>query len=69
MQPNVIIIPFIKDWFYLIKRIQSTVKTFLQNWRDRVGNNMEIELNYVEDIPVEKSGKFRLVKNNIKDLI
>jgi phenylacetate-CoA ligase len=30
---------------------------------------MEIELDYVKDIPVEKSGKFRIVKNNIKDLI
>lgn len=47
----------------------SIEKVFLQNWRDRVGNKMEIELIYVEDIVVEKSGKFRIVKNNIKDLI
>ncbi|MEK6485898.1 phenylacetate--CoA ligase family protein [Myroides odoratimimus] len=42
---------------------------FLQNWYDRVGNNMEINLIYVSDIEVEKSGKFRIVKNNIKHLI
>lgn len=42
---------------------------FLQNWHDRVGNNMEINLIYVSDIEVEKSGKFRIVKNNIKHLI
>lgn len=44
-------------------------KTFLQNWRDRVGEQMLIELQYVNDIPTEKSGKFRMVKNNIKHLV
>ena len=42
---------------------------FLQNWRDRVGDSMIIELNYVQSIPVEKSGKYRMVKNNIKHLL
>lgn len=42
---------------------------FLQNWRDRVGNKMKIIITYVENIPVEKSGKFRIVKNNIKHLL
>ena len=42
---------------------------FITNWRDRIGNRMEIELKIVEDIPVEKSGKFRIVKNNIKHLL
>lgn len=42
---------------------------FIQNWRDRVGDKMEIKINYVDDIPVEKSGKFRIVKNNIKHLL
>lgn len=44
-------------------------RKFLQNWRERVGHKMEIHLQYVDDIPVEKSGKFRIVKNNIKHLI
>lgn len=44
-------------------------KKFIQNWRDRIGNNMQIEIMFVDDIPVEKSGKFRIVKNNIKELI
>ncbi|EWH14035.1 CapK protein [Cellulophaga geojensis KL-A] len=39
---------------------------FITNLKDRVGDTMEIKLNYVSEIPVEKSGKFRLVKNNIK---
>ena len=30
---------------------------------------MKIDFRYVDDIPVEKSGKFRIVKNNIKDII
>lgn len=44
-------------------------KVFIQNWRDRIGNKMELTINYVDDIPVEKSGKYRIVKNNVKDLI
>lgn len=42
---------------------------FIQNWRDRVGNMMEIKIHYTDNIPVEKSGKFRIVKNNIKHLL
>lgn len=44
-------------------------KKFIENWRDRVGNEMKISLQYVEIIPIEKSGKFRMVKNNIKHLL
>lgn len=44
-------------------------KQFLTNWRDRVGHSMKLDLEFVDDIPVEKSGKFRMVKNNIKHLI
>lgn len=44
-------------------------KKFLSNWKDRIGSKMRIELNYVSEIPVEASGKFRMVKNNIKDKI
>jgi phenylacetate-CoA ligase len=39
------------------------------NLRDRLGNEMSIKLEYVKDIPVEKSGKYCVVKNNIKHLI
>jgi len=42
---------------------------FISNWRDRVGKRMEIELKIVEEIPLENSGKFRIVKNNIKHFI
>lgn len=44
-------------------------KIFIGNWRDRVGNVMKIHLKYVNEIPVEGSGKYRIVKNNIKDLL
>lgn len=44
-------------------------KKFIQNWRERIGDNMELVLEYVDEIPVEASGKFRIVKNNIKHLI
>ncbi|WP_374463673.1 phenylacetate--CoA ligase family protein [Chryseobacterium sp.] len=44
-------------------------KVFLTNWRDRVGDVMKIQLNYVNEIPVEGSGKYRIVKNNIKGLL
>ena len=39
---------------------------FIDNWRERVGDKMKISLNIVKNIAVEKSGKFLLVKNNIK---
>ncbi|WP_405210508.1 phenylacetate--CoA ligase family protein [Dokdonia sp. Asnod2-E02] len=42
---------------------------FRQNWIDRVGSKIDLKFEYVSQIPLEKSGKFRLVKNNIKHLI
>lgn len=42
---------------------------FEKNWRDRVGDAMVIDYEYVTEIDLESSGKFRLVKNNIKNLI
>lgn len=48
---------------------EKTERTFLHNWRDRVGAKMTINLEYVEEIAGEKSGKFRMVKNNIKHLM
>jgi phenylacetate-CoA ligase len=42
---------------------------FIKNWRDRVGTETIINIEYVEDIPNETSGKYRMVKNNIKHLI
>lgn len=44
-------------------------QTFLKNFRDRVGQKMEINLQYVANIPFEKSGKFRMIKNSIKNQI
>ncbi|XCF05105.1 phenylacetate--CoA ligase family protein [Tamlana crocina] len=38
---------------------------FLENLRDRVGKKMKISLEYVTNIDVEKSGKFRIVKNSL----
>lgn len=44
-------------------------KKFEKNLNDRFGSTMEIELNYVYDIDKEKNGKFRIVKNEIKQLL
>jgi len=44
-------------------------KIILKNWRERVGESIKIILKIVKEIPVEKSGKFRIVKNNIKHLL
>ncbi|WP_313028817.1 phenylacetate--CoA ligase family protein [Soonwooa sp.] len=44
-------------------------EVFMSNWRARVGSQMAIDLQIVQDIPVEKSGKYRIVKNNIKHLL
>lgn len=46
--------------------LEKDEKLFLKNLRDRVGNKMEITVKYVEDIPVEASGKYRLVKNMLQ---
>lgn len=42
---------------------------FLKALRARLGHSMEIELLLVDDIPVEKSGKFRIVKNSLKSIL
>lgn len=39
---------------------------FISALRERIGNSIQLNINYVEDIPKEKSGKFRIVKNNLK---
>lgn len=41
-------------------------KNFVSAIRERVGNKLKINIEYVADIPREKSGKFRIVKNNLK---
>lgn len=48
---------------------EKSKKTFLKNWITRVGDAMQISLIEVDDISVEHSGKFRIVKNNIKHLL
>ncbi len=44
-------------------------KIFIENWRDRVGNKMIINIDSIDSIPTEKSGKYRMIKNNIKNLL
>lgn len=63
---NVIDIYIVVDTSVYSKYVE---KVFINNWRDRVGSNMELNLHYVNNIPNETSGKFRIVKNNIKHLI
>jgi len=48
---------------------KSVQQKFVQNWRDRIGNKMELIITIVDDIPSEISGKFRMVRNNIKHLV
>ena len=62
---NAIDVFIVKDDFFSGK----DEDVFLENLQDRLGEKMKIKINYVTDIPVEKSGKFRLIKNNIKDQI
>ncbi|WP_063454444.1 phenylacetate--CoA ligase family protein [Acinetobacter johnsonii] len=39
---------------------------FISALRERIGNDIQLSINYVENIPKEKSGKFRIVKNTLK---
>src|SRR5690606_5894747 len=36
---------------------------FISALRERIGNEIILDMNYVENIEKEKSGKFRIVKN------
>lgn len=47
----------------------SIENKFINNWRDRLGQQMKIQIRYVDNIDVEGSGKYRIVKNNIKHLL
>ena len=62
---DVIELLVVADSHYTIK----DEKLFLSNWKDRLGGKMTIHLKKVDDIPNEKSGKYRIVKNNIKHLL
>ena len=39
---------------------------FLQELKNRLGQKMKINFEYQNDIPNEKSGKYKIIKNNIK---
>ena len=38
---------------------------FIKSLRERVGDEITLDINYVDEIAKEKSGKFRIVKNLI----
>jgi phenylacetate-CoA ligase len=63
---NVIDIFIVKDNKIYNQKIENK---FIQNWRDRIGNQMELKIHYTDNISIENSGKYRIVKNNIKHLI
>jgi len=41
-------------------------EVFLNNFIERMGKFIKIDLKYVKEIPNEKSGKFRIVKNSLE---
>lgn len=43
-------------------------KMFVSHLRKLIGSTLEIDIQYVENIPREKSGKFRMVINHIENL-
>ena len=44
-------------------------KLFMKELRDRLGDNINIIFDYVNDIPKEKSGKYKIIKNEISHLL
>lgn len=42
---------------------------FIKNWKHRLGEDMIINIEYVQEFKVANSGKFRVVENNIKHLV
>lgn len=63
---NIIEVKTIIDKAIFTPAVESKFK---QNWRDRIGENMILKITYVDEIPVAKSGKYRMVQNNIKHQI
>ena len=61
-----IIIKVIKDFNVYSNEDE---KLFMKELRDRLGNSINIKFMYVDEIPKEKSGKYRIVKNEITHLI
>ncbi len=59
---NEILVRVEKDDQFYSKEYEGV---FLKNLKDRLGNKMTITMQYVDEIPVEKSGKFRIVKNQL----
>jgi phenylacetate-CoA ligase len=51
------------------KYTRKSEDQFLRNWRDRVGLKMKIDLCKVKAISSERSGKYRIVINNVTSLI
>lgn len=48
---------------------QKDESCFINNLRERLGQRMEINIQYVANIDNAASGKFRLIRNNIKHLL
>lgn len=40
-------------------------RLFIRNMRERLGNSIKIEVEYIEEIPRDKSGKFNIIKNQL----
>jgi len=58
---NLIVVRVVKDSTYTL----NDEKLFRQELRNRVGLNMQINFEYLDKIPLEQSGKYRLIKNNV----
>ena len=61
-----IIVKIVKDPGIYTEEDESLI---LDEWRYRMGDKCGIDFEYVNDIPKEKSGKFLMIKNEIKHLI
>ena len=47
----------------------KTVELLENNLRDRLGSKVEISINFLSEVPRDKSGKFRAVINKAKHLV
>jgi len=61
-----ILVKIVKSEQY-IREIEE--KKLLKELRIRLGKKMGIQFNYVNEIPRERSGKYRIIKNNCKEEI
>jgi phenylacetate-CoA ligase len=47
---------------------ENDTEVLLNSFKERIGNSMDIRVEFVDDIPATKAGKFRWVISNVQGI-